>query len=301
MTDIVVGVDGSEHGAIALRWAAREAQLRGSGLTAVLAWDLFNQLHADGTRRFDPAYDESHADAALLAAIEHALGAEAAATVTRRAVCDVPARALLDASKDADLLVVGARGLGGFRGLLLGSVSQQCLHHATVPIAIVHTTADGKNAAGKSGTPERVVVGVDGSPSSRRALRWALDEGRHRDGVVEAVHGWEVPVIYGPVVGAFPYDTEAVEGAARELLDQVVDETVAAAGNPAVAIERTVVAGGPAATLLEAAQGAQLVVVGRRGIGGFERLLLGSVSENVARHAPCPVVVMPPEEGGGDG
>ena len=289
MTEIVVGVDGSEHSAAALRWAAREAELHGGKLTAVLVWDLFNQRHPDGSKRFDPAYDEAHADAALLAAVEAALGPDAAASVGRRPVCDVPAQGLIEAAKGADLLVVGARGLGGFRGLLLGSVSQQCLHHAPGPIAIVHPPREG----GTDGA-ERIVVGVDGSEPSRAALRWALTEAALRHTTLEAVHGWEVPVVYGPVIGAFPYDTKAVETGARELLDELVDEALATVDAPGVTVERTAVPGGAAARLLDAAEHAALVVIGRRGLGGFGRLLLGSVSEHVARHAPCPVVVLPP-------
>jgi len=297
MTTIAVGVDGSEHSAVALRWAAREAQLRGAGLTAVLVWDLFNQRHADGSKRFDPEYDDTSADAALLAAIEASVGAEAAASVTRRAVCDVPAPGLLAAAQGADLLVVGARGLGGFRGLLLGSVSQQCLHHALGPIAIVRSTdgAPEGTADAPGATAERIVVGVDGSDSSRAAARWARTEGALRGATVEAVHAWDVPLIYGPVGVGLPYDTNALESAARELLDEVVDGAVADAEASQVTVERTVTPGGPASSVLDAAKSADLVVVGRRGVGGFQRLLLGSVSEHVALHAPCPVVVMPPE------
>lgn len=295
MTKIVVGVDGSDHGAVALRWAEREARLREGELVAVLAWDLFNQTHADGSRRFDPDYDESSADAALLAVLESTLGADAAASVTRRPICDLPAKALLDEAQDADLLVVGARGLGGFRGLLLGSVSQQCLHHATGPIAIIRSEEG--DAAEPAAGGERIVVAVDGSPSSRRALHWAVVDGGLRSATVEAVHAWDVPTAYGPVMGAIPYDTSDIEGAARTLLTEVVDEAVTATGATDVTVERTLVPGSAASGVLDIAKGADLVVIGRRGVGGFERLMLGSVSENVARHAPCPVVVMPPERG----
>jgi nucleotide-binding universal stress UspA family protein len=289
MTEIVVGVDGSEQSAETLQWAAREADLRQADLTAVLAWDLFNQRHPDGSQRFDPAYDEHKADAALLAAVEAALGTDAAAKVGRRTPCDVPAQGLLAAAEGADLLVVGARGLGGFRGLLLGSVSQQCLHHAPGPIAIVRAVPPGDRV-------ERIVAGVDGSASSNTALRWALSEGALRGATVRVVHAWEVPVIFGPVAGGgFPYDTEAVQADAQRFVDELVDAAVADAGTPDVAVERTVTAGGAASAVVDAAEGADLVVIGRRGAGGFSRLLLGSVSENVARHAPCPVVVMPPE------
>jgi len=302
MTKIVVGVDGSEHGAVALRWAARAASLRDGQVVAVLAWDLFNQRHADGSTRFDPEYDQGHADAALLAAVEAALGSDAAASVERRPVCDVPARGLLEAAAGADLLVVGARGLGGFRGLLLGSVSQQVLHHAEVPVAVVRMSGAAEVSApavagtDADGGPEHIVVGVDGSDASRAALRWALSEGALRHAVVEALHVWEVPVVFGPVVGAFPYDTAALEGSAGKLLDELVDEALAEVGEPAVTVERALVPGGPAANLIEAGERADLVVVGRRGVGGFGRLLLGSVSDKVATHAPCPVVVVPADD-----
>jgi len=307
MTQIVVGVDGSEHSEVALRWAAREAELRGGGLgalTAVLVWELFNQRHADGSTGFDPEYDDTKADAALLATLEDALGAEAAASVVRRTIVAVPAQGLLEAAKGADLLVVGARGLGGFRGLLLGSVSQQALQHATGPVAVVRSSEDADDASGA--TPragERIVVGVDGSDSSRAAASWAVTEARLRGGALQAVHTWEVPAIYGPVGIGFPYDTSGLESAARELLDEVVDGALAEAGgddDDAPDVERIVSPGGPAASILEAAADADLVVIGRRGLGGFQRLLLGSVSDHVARHAPCPVVVMPPTTAGAD-
>ena len=306
MTQIVVGVDGSEHSEVALRWAAREAELRGGGLgalTAVLVWELFNQRHADGSTGFDPEYDDTKADAALLATLEDALGAEAAASVVRRTIVAVPAQGLLEAAKGADLLVVGARGLGGFRGLLLGSVSQQALQHATGPVAVVRSSEDADDASGA--TPragEHIVVGVDGSDSSRAAASWAVTEARLRGGALQAVHTWEVPAIYGPVGIGFPYDTSGLESAARELLDEVVDGALAEAGggDDAPDVERIVSPGGPAASILEAAADADLVVIGRRGLGGFQRLLLGSVSDHVARHAPCPVVVMPPTTAGAD-
>src|SRR5690606_26469128 len=143
-------------------------------------------------------YDDAKADAALLAALEHALGAEAAASVVRKPVCDVPAQGLLEAAKGADLLVVGARGLGGFRGLLLGSVSQQCLQHAPGPIAVVRSSEDADDASGATrdaASGERIVVGVDGSDGSRAATGWAVTEARLRGAALQAVHAWEVPMI----------------------------------------------------------------------------------------------------------
>ena len=212
-------------------------------------------------------------------------------------MCDLPAPGLLSASEQADLLVVGARGLGGFRGLVLGSVSQQVLHHARIPLAVVRVDgADGAadadpTGASEAGTRERVVVGVDGSDPSMAALRWALAEGAVRKAVVQVVHAWDAPVIYGPVSGVSGSDVGVIEGGARRMVEEMVDQ--AEQGGSPVDVEQTAIPGGAAASLLDAAGGADLVVVGRRGMGGFGRLLLGSVSENVARHARCPVVVVP--------
>jgi len=281
---IVVGVDGSEHGRRALRWAQREAALRGRELTALLAWGLFDQLHADGGASFDPDYGPTDAAAALNVIVADTLGAGAVRQVV---VCDLPARALLDAARDADLLVVGPRGRGELREVVLGSVTQTCLHHAPCPIAIVRGN-DGP-AAGGAGAGERVVVGVDGSETSDRALRWALDDARARGGIVAAVHAWHLPFSMSLTAGT--RDLSAFEDAAGRLLDQVVDAT--AAGYRDVTVERVLVGGSPADTLLGAARDAALVVVGGRGVGGFRGLLLGSVSQQLAHHAPCPVVVVP--------
>jgi nucleotide-binding universal stress UspA family protein len=307
---IVVGVDGSDHAAHALRWAVHEARLHDARLTAVLVWDLFNQRHPTGERTFDPDYDDAAADRALLAAIEAALDSEAARTVQRKVVCDLPAAGLLTAADGANLLVLGARGLGGFGGLMLGSVSQQCLHHAASAVAIVRTAgadtgpdtapdtaaqpgaADSRAAGG-----ERLVVGVDGSPSAHSALRWALAEGALRRATVEVVHAWDPPVTGGLAeLGLLPRLFKGrAENAARRLVDDMVREALAARGTNDVTVERTVTAGAAARHLLEAADTADLLVVGRRGAGGFSRLLLGSVSQSIAQHAPCPVVVLPPD------
>jgi len=253
---------------------------------------LFSQVHADGSRRFDPHYGDADAGAALAAFVEAALGAEAASRVTRRVVCDLPVPALLDASEGAALVAVGARGLGGFRGLLLGSVSQQVLHHARVPLAVIRPAEGGGDGSGAG----RVIVGVDGSPSSAAALTWAITEGAARGAVVEVIHAWEPPVLYGPVAGVAGFEAAAVEDAGERLLREMVERATEAAGAAPPAVERTVATGGAASSLLDAAKAADLLVVGRRGLGGFGRLLLGSVSDHVARHAPCPVVVVPGEE-----
>jgi nucleotide-binding universal stress UspA family protein len=289
MAHIVVGVDGSEQSAEALRWAARAAALRSTTLTAVLAWGYLDQHHTIVGERFDPDYSSKDAEAALDAYVVAALGEGDASRVERKVVCDLAAAALLGAAAGADLLVVGARGLGGFRGLLLGSVSQHCLHHATCPVAVIRGT---HTAQADDGTP-RLVVGIDGSAGARNALRWAIAEARVRGAILDVVHAWHPPYLGGHPYAVPAPDPDLYEGAARQVLHEAVaGEDTSGLSQPVE--EVLTLAGSAASALLEASKGADLVVVGSRGLGGFGELLLGSVSHQVAHHAPCPVVVVPP-------
>lgn len=293
MGQIVVGVDGSEHSKRALRWAQREAQLHGHELTALLAWGLFDQLHVGGGESFDPDYGPADAAAALVATIADTVGVDAADGIRRVAVCDLPARALLDAAREADMLVLGPRGRGGLQELMVGSVSQACLHHAPCPIAIVRMP-DQDTGPRTVRVRDRIVAGVDGSEHSARALSWAVAEARVRGATIEAVHAWHAP--YSMSFAPAAVDFSAFEGAARRLLDQIVDR--ARVGAADVHIEPVLVPGFAADALLRAADGADLVVVGSRGVGGFRGLVLGSVSHQLAHHATCPVVVVPPVRDG---
>lgn len=137
----------------------------------------------------------------------------------------------------------------------------------------------------------KIVVGIDSSEGSRRALAWAVAEGRLRGATVEAVHAWHLSVLVTSPLGAVPIDTGELEASARKEFDGAVD-AVDATGLPEP-IVRTFVTGNPADVLVGAAAGADLIVVGSRGRGGFAGLLLGSVSQQVTHHAPCPVVVIP--------
>lgn len=131
---VVVGSDGSESSRQAIRWAADEARARGAVLEVVHAWTLLGQPDA-GT--FDPHYGETEARQLLDAELDGLGDALDGLEVERTVVCDLGAPALLDAAERADLIVVGSRGLGGFRGLLLGSVSSQVVQHATCPVAVI--------------------------------------------------------------------------------------------------------------------------------------------------------------------
>lgn len=281
--EVIVGIDGSEGSFDALRWAAREADLHGWGLTAVLAWDYLQQHHADGSAVFDPGYDSSEAERAMKAYLEQC--GDLRPRPTPRVVCDLPARALIDAAQGARLLVVGARGLGGFRGLLLGSTSQHCLHHAPCPVAIVRTGATWRTS------DERIVVGVDGSSGSTSALAWAVDEAVARGATLEAVAVGQLPYYAVDPYGVVPTtDPAMIAESARAVSAEALARVDAS--RLTRPIEHSVHTGGAAECILSAAKDADLVVLGSRGRGGFAGLLLGSVSAQVAHHAPCPVVII---------
>lgn len=134
----------------------------------------------------------------------------------------------------------------------------------------------------------RIVVGVDGSPPSLRALEWALDQAEATGATVEAVHAWEVPVNYGAPVAVLP--GRALSEEAEQELDRTINR--ATGGKPPVAVEQRVVEGHAATALINRAREADLLVVGSRGHGGFVGALIGSVSQHCINHAPCPVVVV---------
>ena len=142
----------------------------------------------------------------------------------------------------------------------------------------------------------RIVVGIDGSDHSKRALQWALDEARLRKASLSVVYAWMLPVYatgYGFAPGAL-IDPASMSEAANAQLDRTVDEVVGDTKD--VPVERKAIEGMPSQILVEEAEGADLLVVGSRGHGGFAGLLLGSVSQQCAHHATCPVVIIRAEE-----
>lgn len=282
MTKIVVGVDGSTGSGQALQWAAREGGIRDVPVVAVLAWGYLDQRHVGGGTAFEPDYGEADAAAALDEAIAHALPADLAATVERQTVCDLASHALVAAVQPDDLLVLGARGLGGFRGLLLGSVSQHCLHRAPCAVAVVRS---GESGAGD----RRVVVGIDGSEGGDHALRWAAEEARLRDVPLVVVHAWQPVLANAPMAGPI-VDGDLLEQAGTELLDRALE----ANDLTGVRVERVLLCGTGSGALLDVATPDDLVVVGARGRSALAGLLLGSVSDQVVRHSHGPVVVVRP-------
>lgn len=141
-----------------------------------------------------------------------------------------------------------------------------------------------------------VVVGVDGSAASREALQWATEEARLRQVSLRAIHAWTYAQPLIPPLIGYPYSTESVDStiheryqAAERLLEQA---TTALAEAYEIAVERVVTEGSAARVLIDAVGEDDLLVVGARGHGGFSSLLLGSVSEQCAHYAPCPVVIV---------
>lgn len=142
MKTIVVGVDGSEQGEAALGFAAQEAALRGARLLIVCAWEIPMMIEPVGvysTESFEGLRDnaQSIAEGIVRAAVARVAELQPGITCEGRAVEGQPAAVLLEEAKDTDMVVVGSRGRGGFTSLLLGSVSQQVVHHAACPVVIV--------------------------------------------------------------------------------------------------------------------------------------------------------------------
>jgi nucleotide-binding universal stress UspA family protein len=136
-----------------------------------------------------------------------------------------------------------------------------------------------------------IVIGIDHSDGAKAALRFALEEARLRQATVRAVHVWQFDYLGAPgIMGSLPGgEYEALRSAAEAALDATLQEVANAEG---IEVERRVVQGAPAAILVEESRDADLLVVGSRGLGGFRQLLLGSVSQQCAHHAECPVVIV---------
>ena len=291
---ILVGVDGSEGSRRALRWAMGEAVARRTLLQPVTVWQSPYDL---GEMLYLPVDEEAIATDAKLrldGAIAEAAGTDPAPDVDPLVLHGDPAQVLCESSADAALLVVGSRGRSGLAGVMLGSVSTKCAHHSRCPLVIVpHGDREDENRA--LGQVTRILVGVDGSEGSRRALRWAIEEAAVRGASVDAVAVWQDPY-RGDMTFEYeiPYlrrdrraTLEHVDGKLAEAVAEVVGH------DPVVEVDPLVVEGDPAETLCERSAGADLLVVGSRGHGGFARLMLGSVSSACAHRSRCPIAIVP--------
>jgi len=142
----------------------------------------------------------------------------------------------------------------------------------------------------------RIVVGMEGSGGAKAALRWALTEARHRSCVVEVVTAYTPTyVAAAPDFNYVPLDPVDLKGEVQAMQERVVNEVLGQVDATGVEVRRRMVKGRPVDSLIEAAAGAEMLVVGSRGRGGFRGLLLGSVSQQLAQHAACPLVIVRPD------
>ncbi|PZR52680.1 universal stress protein [Xylanimonas oleitrophica] len=295
MRGVVVGVSGSAEAEAALDWALTEAASRQVPLTAVLAWT--------GPRGVQPSEYQDELERRredLLGLLDAScrrtsLGLDVSAQVVE----GDPTDALLNAGEDADLLVLGRRRRGRLGRLVLGSVSSEVVERAEVPVTVVRVDAGAGDDDGQGGTdpgspqegPARVVVGVDTSGPSVLALQHAAEVAARTGAVLDAVFAWQITTL-APLPGSWGYapPLDEYEAFAAERLDEVIAE--AGVDLPEDRLVRNVVHRSPATALIEASAGAERVVVGARGLGGFDRLLLGSVSRQVLEYASAPVTVV---------
>jgi nucleotide-binding universal stress UspA family protein len=300
---IVVGVDGAEPSERAAAWAARQAAVLGKPLVLVygMRWPVYAQAHLHvpvGIGAVEPGVDEEPMRRwardmldALAERCREATGVEARTEV----VPGDPGDAVILAGHRVAFVVVGHSDRGGVARFLLGSTAERLTRSCPWPVVVVRDEA----AAGERRDGGPVVVGVDGTPVSARALRFAFG--------FAARHGVEVVVVHaaggaGTTTAVEPVDTR--EGAVlRDGLGPVGAELVACAGRyPGVRHRLVDAAGPPEDALLAASAEASLLVVGSSGKGAVRRAFLGSVSHEVVNSAPCPVAVLPPETTGtGDG
>ncbi|MDD2817951.1 MAG: universal stress protein [Candidatus Nanopelagicales bacterium] len=285
---VVVGFDGSEPSLGAARWAAREAQTRGLGLTVIHAtvppmsssgaWGPSAPISLD-------ALDEIRTSA------QTSLDAFAAtlpsADIQTLVQVGSPTGILLAASESAALIVVGSRGHGGFKELLLGSVSQQLVTHADCPVAVIRDDRVIDATA--------VVVGVDGSAASHAAVDFAFDYASRHHLRVLAVHAWDVPSFDLIVMPNTPVPIQIGDIANTEV--RLAAELLAGyeARYPDVTLETRVIRTTPANAILSAEPEAAAIVMGTRGHGAVVGSIIGSVSHSVLHRATVPVVVVTEE------
>lgn len=286
--EVVVGVDGSDGARRALAWGLREARLRRVGVRVVTVW-TGDPPPGHGGGLTTVAEFEQALEARMRSDTAEAAQATASAAVS--VVAEVryghPARSLIDIAGDDGVLVVGSRGMGGLRGLVLGSVSQQCAQYAACPVVVVRGDVPGDRTA----ELRRVVVGVDGSEHSVAAARVARAEAALRDAELHVVHTFADTVSgYGGMPWVVP-DTTLAEQA-----EATLRESLRAAGPNALGdrVRAEVRLGIDWDVLLDVAEGADLLVVGSRGRSGWAGLLLGSVGLHAVTAAPCPVMVVRP-------
>jgi nucleotide-binding universal stress UspA family protein len=272
---VVVGYDGSADSDLALAWADEVARDSNRPIRVLIS-------EVDRTQVLEVTSDWHAARMTQLDAdARDRLKGSAASEISVDLAKDPPSKALIDASAEAWLVVVGARGHGLLSGMLLGSVSQHLARHAAGPVVVVRRPHDPQR---------RVVVGVDGSEGSSAALDFAAAQADRTGSALVVVHGWH-SLANSAVVGP-PFEHRYAEE--EQVAERVVAESVAGLSEtyPDLEVDTETIPVPPGRCLADASQTASLVVVGSRGRGAFAGMLLGSVSQHVLHQAQCPVAVV---------
>ncbi|MGZ4514901.1 MAG: universal stress protein [Mycobacterium sp.] len=282
---VLVCVDGSAASDAAVAWGTREAIMRDLPITlvhavspVVVGWPV-GQLYADMPEwQHDSA---QHVIDQARKALNASLGDSKPPEIHTETVYSAIVPALVEATKNAWMIVAGSQGLGAVGRLLLGSVTTGLVHYAHCPVAVIHSD---EGAAPDPGAP--VVLGIDGSPASEAATALAFDEASRRGVGLVVLHVWSDVGVF-PILGMDWHDRE-------KEAQEVLAERLAGWQEryPDVHVERKLFCDKPSEWLLKESERAQLVVVGSRGRGGFPGMLLGSVSSAVAQSARVPVLVV---------
>lgn len=283
---IVVAVDGSERNRSAVVWAAHEAATLGCEMTLVNAIpDYVIPTPHFSVHTEDPEVLGMLAD--VRAEMRDVVPEKSVSTV---AVAGDAVDVMLDQASSAALIVVGKRGLGGFARAIVGSTSIALAGRSPVPVAIVPDKWDQTQHTGRP-----VVLGIDLDKVDSEPIELAFRRAQRLGVPVVAVHGWETPAVYS-------WDAETVAGAVTEREQEAsarFDELVGTWKDryPDVVVRPMRVHKHPAAAVLEAAEDAQIVVLGRHPAGMFGGFAFGSVARAVLHYAECPVVVVPSDGG----
>lgn len=290
---VVVAVDGSEASQNAVRWAANTAMKRGIPLRIASSYTVPQFLYAEGMVPPKELFDDLQAEtlekieAARAVAHEVAPDIKIGHTIAEGSPIDM----LLEMSHDVTMVVMGSRGMGGLSGMVMGSVSASVVSHASCPVVVVRED----NQVTESTKYGPVVVGVDGSEVSQKATHYAFAEAAARGAELIAVHTWMDMQVQASLAGLSAAQTEwaEVEKEQGALLTERLAEFQAE--YPDVPVKKVIARDRPVRALADAAAGAQLLVVGSHGRGGFKGMLLGSTSRALLQNAPCPMMVVRPD------